>query len=42
MGIMDAEGDGVLNWDAKAGVNRMLSNILTITLFNCNIALESR
>ncbi|KLO83622.1 esterase [Fusarium fujikuroi] len=41
MGIMDAEGDGVLNWDAKAGVNRMLSNILTITLFNCNIALES-
>ncbi|KLO95281.1 related to esterase [Fusarium fujikuroi] len=41
MGIMDAEGDGVSNWDAKAGVNRMLSNILTITLFNCNIALES-
>ncbi|SCO46898.1 related to esterase [Fusarium fujikuroi] len=42
MGIMDAEGDGVLNWDAKAGVNRILSNILTITLFNCNSALESR
>ncbi|KAF4331850.1 carboxylesterase family [Fusarium beomiforme] len=41
MGMMDAEVDGVLNWDAKAGVNRILSNILTITLFNCNIALES-
>ncbi|KAK2781889.1 hypothetical protein FQN52_001289 [Onygenales sp. PD_12] len=41
MGITDNEGDSVLNFSEKGGVNKTLSNILTTTFFNCPLAQEA-
>jgi hypothetical protein len=41
MGIMDNEGDSVLNWSPENGINKTVSDIVTTTLFNCNIAPEA-
>jgi hypothetical protein len=41
MGIMNNEGDSVLNWSPEDGINKTVSDIVTTTLFNCNIALEA-
>jgi hypothetical protein len=38
---MNNEGDAVLNWSPQNGVNKTISDIITTTLFNCNIALEA-
>jgi hypothetical protein len=42
MGSTDNEGDGVMNWDATEGINQSFADIVTTTLFTCNMALESR
>jgi hypothetical protein len=41
IGSNDREGDAVLNWSEKDGVNKTFSDIVTTTLFTCNIALEA-
>jgi carboxylesterase type B len=41
MGTMAQEGDGILNWSPTQGVNRTFSDIVTTSLFDCNIALEA-
>lgn len=41
MGNTNNEGDSVLNWSPKCGVNKTVSKLVTELIFNCNIALEA-
>lgn len=41
MGHLNNEGDSVLNWSEDRGINKTFSDIITTTLFNCNMALEA-
>ena len=39
--MSDNEGDGVVNWSPNCGVNKTLSDIFTLTFFECPITLEA-
>lgn len=41
MGSTAQEADGLLNFDPVQGVNRTFSDTLTLSLFDCNVALEA-
>ncbi|KAK8927544.1 Cholinesterase [Metarhizium anisopliae] len=41
MGHTKNEGDSILNWTEKCGVNKTLSDLATALIFNCNMALEA-
>ncbi|OAA52748.1 carboxylesterase family protein [Beauveria brongniartii RCEF 3172] len=42
LGVTDSEGDSVLNWSVECGVNKTVSAIISASLLNCNVALESQ
>lgn len=42
LGVTNDEGDSVMNWSAECGVNKTASAIISTSLLNCNIALESQ
>ncbi|OAR01793.1 hypothetical protein LLEC1_06994, partial [Akanthomyces lecanii] len=42
LGVTDDEGDSVMNWSPECGINKTASAIISASLLNCNIALESQ
>ena len=41
IGSNEREGDGVLNWSPTDGINKILSDLITLTFFDCPISLEA-